>query len=467
MFHIAHTNRVHLLTMALWFSSVPEMQAVKRHEFDSCYDDGQSHVSTDSEEAVMQTQLSKLDTSSHASKAVAEDIFNVSTPKACAREEAQYACKAEECLCKMMFNQKRVLTCNRCFPNDIGGRMGAIENEKPTERIAAGGYCCIQGTAYQSLCQNGVYQCQVFCFDDASTAHIPNYARSCEACLKEKGTCEGDCMLVNGACIKKDAPPPEAADESNQKDAQPKAPTATQPEEQKPKEEKLTKRQQEQAEEEAILKAAGLKFWEKQILRKRPDQLTPADTEHIMGIYSKYDAGKEKVEAEKAAAAAATEADGSCFGGESRLRLANGSTIPLSLAEKGMNIWTGQKQGLITEVLVHAVGRVVEVALLQTPEGELLAEPNHPVLLGGQWLEIDDALHSGLLHNSSPTLERRFVERFYNLEIDGHMMDGSLHSYMVNGFVVSGLGDNEELNLRFPRQHVWKDKAVQSATEIV
>mmetsp|Transcript_101720 Transcript_101720/g.175487 ORF Transcript_101720/g.175487 Transcript_101720/m.175487 type:complete len:710 (-) Transcript_101720:76-2205(-) len=156
-----------------------------------------------------------------------------------------------------------------------------------------------------------------------------------------------------------------------------------------------------------------------------------------------------------------------CFGGESRLRLANGSTIPLSLAEKGMNIWTGQKQGLITEVLVHAVGRVVEVALLQTPEGELLAEPNHPVLLGGQWVEIDDALHSGLLHNSSPTLERRFVERFYNLEIDGHMMDGSLHSYMVNGFVVSGLGDNEELNLRFPRQHVWKDKAVQSATEIV
>ena len=31
-----------------------------------------------------------------------------------------------------------------------------------------------------------------------------------------------------------------------------------------------------------------------------------------------------------------------------------------------------------------------------------------------------------------------------------------LHTYVVNGIVASGLGDNEALNLAFPRQKSWK-----------
>jgi len=440
MFHIAHANRVHLLTMALWFSSVPEMQAVKRHEFDSCYDDGQSHVSTDSEEAVMQTQLSKSDTSSHASKAVAEATLSTAVQIGCYSKGTEQMCKVTDLPAG---------GCKNCFPGHEMQSPLASEDTKGGTEINDY-FCCVTADVYKDFC--GALQTSNNVTLKDSKAYKCGQVSKAEADAKAKAAREEEAKKKRDAAIKAKADAANAAQAEAEK-----------------------KEREEKAEYKAIMEAAGIKEnsddWK--LMSRRADTLSEEEGGQRLHLQSKFDAAKKKLDDEKAAAAAATtpeagpQPDAQCFGGESRLRLANGSTIPLSLAEKGMNIWTGQKQGLITEVLVHAVGRVVEVALLQTPEGELLAEPNHPVLLGGQWVEIDDALHSGLLHNSSPTLERRFVERFYNLEIDGHMMDGSLHSYMVNGFVVSGLGDNEELNLRFPRQHVWKDKAVQSATEII
>ena len=50
------------------------------------------------------------------------------------------------------------------------------------------------------------------------------------------------------------------------------------------------------------------------------------------------------------------------------------------------------------------------------------------------------------------------IDFFYNLEIDGETPGESSHSFVVNGIVASGLGDNDVLNKMFPRQDVWKEK---------
>jgi hypothetical protein len=58
------------------------------------------------------------------------------------------------------------------------------------------------------------------------------------------------------------------------------------------------------------------------------------------------------------------------------------------------------------------------------------------------------------------TLTEAHVEAFYNLEIDGDQAGKSSHSYVVNGIVASGLGDNEDLNKLSPRQKIWKDEVI-------
>ena len=51
-------------------------------------------------------------------------------------------------------------------------------------------------------------------------------------------------------------------------------------------------------------------------------------------------------------------------------------------------------------------------------------------------MEMGKAIHIGV------SLEERFVNVFYNLEIDGQALVGeSSQSYVVNGVVASGLGD--------------------------
>ena len=61
------------------------------------------------------------------------------------------------------------------------------------------------------------------------------------------------------------------------------------------------------------------------------------------------------------------------------------------------------------------------------------------------------------------TYEKRHIDTFYNLEIDGDKPGESAHAYVVNGVVASGLGDNVVLNTRFPRQNVWKAKVAEAA----
>lgn len=141
-----------------------------------------------------------------------------------------------------------------------------------------------------------------------------------------------------------------------------------------------------------------------------------------------------------------------CFSGSALVALADGTFKEIRALTSGDLVATGfhQHVGLVTEVLVHPVESMIPVAVLKTDHGDLIGTPSHPVFHQNEWIEL------GELSSERLTLESRYIDVFYNLEIDGHLVDGSSHSYVVNGVVASGLGDNEALNRQFPRQNVWK-----------
>ena len=49
-----------------------------------------------------------------------------------------------------------------------------------------------------------------------------------------------------------------------------------------------------------------------------------------------------------------------------------------------------------------------------------------------------------------------FIDNYYNLEVDGHDVMSGNHNYIVNGYIVSGLGDNQILNRFYQRQNIFK-----------
>ena len=109
-----------------------------------------------------------------------------------------------------------------------------------------------------------------------------------------------------------------------------------------------------------------------------------------------------------------------------------------------------------------AVGQVPVVVLRSDAHAELVGTRDHPVLVDGVWMELEEAVVGGLLRDFNGTLETRHVESFFNLEVDGHMPGQSTHSYVVNGLVASGNGDSPVLNARFPRQKAWQAKTAEA-----
>jgi hypothetical protein len=65
----------------------------------------------------------------------------------------------------------------------------------------------------------------------------------------------------------------------------------------------------------------------------------------------------------------------------------------------------------------------------------------------GEWKPIYDA--QGMNFNI------QYIDNFYNLEIDGDVIFESEHNFVVENFVVSGLGDNVILNNTFKRQSIF------------
>lgn len=150
--------------------------------------------------------------------------------------------------------------------------------------------------------------------------------------------------------------------------------------------------------------------------------------------------------------------------------MSDGSFKKISDVKIGDIVRTGfpGEEGVVTDVLAHEVFKDVEVGILSTPFGDLVGTLDHPIYFNDQWMEMIDAMKIGYETESesesesyhSMKLEGRVdtmkVDIFYNLEIDGDAPGSSNHSYVVNGIIASGLGDNIHLNTLFARQKAWK-----------
>ncbi|KAL3930064.1 MAG: hypothetical protein SGBAC_011930 [Bacillariaceae sp.] len=154
-----------------------------------------------------------------------------------------------------------------------------------------------------------------------------------------------------------------------------------------------------------------------------------------------------------------------CFTKEALVSMADGTLVPIDEIEEGDVVSTGfaGESGTVTEVLVHkvSVSGEIDVVSVATDFGDLVGTPSHPIHINGQWVEMQEAVQAGMFETVGLTADfaKQEVAAFYNLEIDGDKAGQSSHSYVVNGIVASGLGDNQVLNTMFARQNEWKLKA--------
>lgn len=151
-----------------------------------------------------------------------------------------------------------------------------------------------------------------------------------------------------------------------------------------------------------------------------------------------------------------------CFHGDSMIEMADGTLKKIQDVRTGDFVATGtdgygKGVGLVTEALTHPVGNVVPVAVVSTPHGDLVGTPDHPVFSveANEWMEMGD-----LESEMGVRLESRHINVFYNLEVDGNILDDkrASHSYVVNGVIASGLGDHKQLNRLLPRQKHFQSK---------
>ena len=124
-----------------------------------------------------------------------------------------------------------------------------------------------------------------------------------------------------------------------------------------------------------------------------------------------------------------------CFGKGSQVQMFDGSTKAIEEVKVGDEVKTktGEK-GIVKDALIHPVNDMMPVYKYNDTE----VEGNHPICIHGRWMAAKDYIDN---------LEWKFVNNWYNLEIEG-----GEHTYIIEGLVASGLGDNKELNDKYQRQ---------------
>lgn len=147
----------------------------------------------------------------------------------------------------------------------------------------------------------------------------------------------------------------------------------------------------------------------------------------------------------------ATDDDPFCFTADALVHMADGSFKRIINVQKGDRVETDSGDGIVTQKLVHPIDKIVSVAIVDSEVGDLVGTPSHPVFVNDEWIELGDIIDGGGVR-----LEEQYVDVFYNLEVDGHEVLDASHSYVVNGVIASGLGDNAVLNSVFQRQKVWR-----------
>jgi hypothetical protein len=159
-----------------------------------------------------------------------------------------------------------------------------------------------------------------------------------------------------------------------------------------------------------------------------------------------------------------------CFHADSLVEMADGTLKRIQDVRTGDFVATGSSDygkgmGLVTEALTHPVNKEVAVAVVDTDLGELVGTPDHPVYWDetAQWIELEE-----LQAELGVRLESRYIDAFYNLEVDGNILDEdrATHSYVVNGVTASGMGDHAELNRRFPRQKYFQAQQARRRAEL-
>ena len=81
------------------------------------------------------------------------------------------------------------------------------------------------------------------------------------------------------------------------------------------------------------------------------------------------------------------------------------------------------------------------------------------IYYNGKWNEIQESKVEFEMINT-------FIDNYYNLEVDGHDVMNGNHNYIVNGYIVSGLGDNPILNRFYQRQNIFKELEKKRASII-
>ena len=101
--------------------------------------------------------------------------------------------------------------------------------------------------------------------------------------------------------------------------------------------------------------------------------------------------------------------------------------------------------GIVTKHLIHPINDVIPVVSINNIIGSI----DHPIFINNEWYELAESPLDKINLNM-------FIDNWYNLEIDGHTIHNSEHNYIINGYIMSGLGDNKVLNDIFSRQKIFK-----------
>ena len=148
-----------------------------------------------------------------------------------------------------------------------------------------------------------------------------------------------------------------------------------------------------------------------------------------------------------------------CFTETALVFMADGKYKRISNIEEGDKILTfdentkGYSQGTVTELLIHEVNDSIPAAKLINKEFDidpLIGAIDHPIYYNGRWSEIQESKVKFEIIDT-------FIDNYYNLEVDGHDVMSGNHNYIVNGYIVSGLGDNPILNRFYQRQNIFRE----------
>jgi hypothetical protein len=157
-----------------------------------------------------------------------------------------------------------------------------------------------------------------------------------------------------------------------------------------------------------------------------------------------------------------------CFTETALVFMADGKYKRISKIKEGDKILTFDEstkeysQGTVTDFLTHEVNNLIPAAKLINKEFDidpLIGAIDHPIYYNGRWNEIQES-------KVEFEMITTFIDNYYNLEVDGHDVMSGNHNYIVNGYIVSGLGDNPILNRFYQRQNIFRDLEKKRASII-